>query len=289
MRRENCGTEATMSISPRLLLYVECDRCKQSWSIDSGLLPAPVRAQTLTCQSCKNQFSVSQGILNHFCSENIFAAYIIKSSWIEVGTTNIQTGQIAAVNFATTPAKVFKIFLTPLGSRPVILEPTHTTAKGFNILSSTLPGEPPTSAMVNWTAFGESEGYRAVPWKQALADSKSYELQKDSNMEVVTSELAFELFVDEFLRNKVRLRPNTMARLLRRTIEEKVSIWYAEATGQSLGTQFPSQYAAWQKNTKEVRDRVIHKGYQTNPQQGKDAFKAAIELISRIDEDWFLR
>jgi len=171
----------------------------------------------------------------------------------------------------------------------VILEPTHISTKGFNIISSTSAGEPPTSAIVNWFAFGESEGYRAVPWKQALADSKSYELQKDSNMEVVTSELAFELFIDEFLRNKLRLRPNTMAWLLRRTIEEKVTLWYAEAIGQKLSERFEREHGAWKKNTKEVRDGVVHRGYQTNLQEGKNAFKAVIELISRIDEDWFLR
>jgi len=107
-------------------------------------------------------------------------------------------------------------------------------------------------------------------------------------MQVVTAETAFELFVDDFLSTRLKLKPNTIRWVQKRSIEEKVSVWYGEAMGQGLPTQFRQEYSQWQRDAKEVRDSIVHRRYQTTLQQGKAAFEAVLCLISRMDPKWFL-
>jgi len=274
-----------------LRLFVECGNCSRNWDIDSNAFPVPIRNEVLTCHQCQHQLSVSEGILNHFYSENIFAQYIIRSSWFDSGTVEIRVGQVANVEYNTIPEKVFRVFLTPQ-KHLIYVEPCGTTSKGFQILSSTgINNEPTflTAVDVSWLAFGESIGHQAASWKQSLADSKGYELQNDPTMQIVSAEMAFELFIDDFLVNRLQMKPETVEWVQRRTIDEKVSTWYREAIGQTLSAQFPREHSAWHSTTKEFRDKIVHRKYSASPQEGKQAFRAALELISRIDEDWFMK
>ena len=173
----------------------------------------------------------------------MFVAHEFRSSWHSAGNVSIRVGQSRKVRFRRKPARIFQVSLDPY--RNIQVEASEITRNGFTIISSNLPGRRTTKTVVNWNAFGAAEGYQSVPWKQALADSRGYELQKDSNMQVVTVETAFELFTDDFLLTRLKLKPDTLRWIQKRSIEEKMSIWYAEATGQSLPTQFKHEYSNW--------------------------------------------
>ena len=97
------------------------------------------------------------------------------------------------------------------------------------------------------------------------------------------------MFIDDFLVNRLQMKPETVEWIQKRTIDEKVSAWYREAAGQTLAAQFPMEHSAWHRTTKEFRDKIVHRKYPASPQEGKQAFRAALELISRIDEDWFMK
>ena len=240
-----------------------------------------------TCHNCGNKFALAEGVLNHFLSDNPFAAHIIRSSWLEGGHCNVTVGQATNVKFTTKPAKVFNVALSATDN--VIVEPSLITTSGFTIVSSCKPTLPIISTVVNWTGFGEAKDHHALPWKEALANSKGYELQKDTNMEVVTSETAFELFIDDLLQQRLKVTSDTMRWMLRRSIEEKTSIWYAEATGQKLAAQYTQEYQIWQKQAKELRDSIVHWKREATIAEAKAAFKAVVKLIARIDPAWFLR
>jgi hypothetical protein len=219
-------------------------------------------------------------------SENVFAAQEIRSSWHEGGNIKIRVGQARRVRFKRSPARILGVLLHAYERAKV--EPSRVTRKGFIIVSSRLPSHRQTFVTANWNAFGHSKGHHTVAWRQSLADSKGYEMQKDSNMQVVTAETAFELFVDDFLSTNLKLKKNTIRWVQKRSIEEKVSVWYGEAMGQSLSTQFRQEYSRWQRDAKEVRDSIVHRRYQTSLRQGKAAFKAVLCLLSRIDPKQFL-
>lgn len=235
---------------------------------------------------CGKRFSLSQGVMNLLSSDNPFPAYLIRSSWHEGGNVKTQVGQARKVRFKRPPRRVLGVFLR--AHRKAKVEPTGVTKKGFTIISSKLAGHKGKSVTTNWNAFGEAKGHRAVPWRQALADSKGYELGKDSDMQVIAAETAFELFLDDFLAIHLKLRPNTIRWIQKRTIEEKASVWYGEAMGQSLPTQFRQEYSQWQRYSKESRDSIVHRRSKTNLRQGRAAFRAVLGLISKIDPKWFL-
>lgn len=266
-------------------LNVECDDCGIWWDI---VLPrkAGVEKTQIQCIACRKRLSLSQAAMNFLLSDNVFAAYEIRSSWHERGKVRINVGQSTRVEFRRSPARVLHVFISP--DQKVKVESSGVTKNGFMIVSSKLPSQKTTSTRVGWLAVGEAEGHHTVPWRQALADSKGYELRKDSNMQIVTAETAFELFVDDFLSTRLKLKHNTIRWVQKRSIEEKVSIWYGEAVGQSLPSQFKQEYSHWQRDAKELRDSIVHRRCQTTLQRGKAAFKAVIYLVSRIDPKWFL-
>ena len=234
---------------------------------------------------CGKRFSLSQGVMNFLSSDRPFPAYLIRSSWHEGGNVKSEVGQARKVRFKRAPRRVLWVSLDAYRAK---VEPTGVTKKGFTIISSKLADHKGKSVTTNWNALGEAKGHRAVPWRQTLADSKGYELGKDSDMQVVAAETAFELFLDDFLAIHLKLRPNTIRWIQKRTIEEKASVWYGEAMGQSLPTQFRQEYSQWQRHAKELRDSIVHRRSRTNLRQGRAAFRAVLGLISKIDPKWFL-
>jgi hypothetical protein len=265
-------------------LSVECDKCGGWWDV---VVPSKAEAERRQVKCpCGKRFSLSQGILSFFLSDNLFVAYQIRGSWHEKGNIDIHVGQCAKVKFKRIPERVFEVSLFPHGKAKV--ESSEVTKEGFLIISSNVQSRKTTSTRVGWIAFGEAKDHHMIPWRQALADSKGYELQRDSNMQVVTAETAFELFVDDLLSTHLKLGTNSIRWVQRRSIEEKVSVWYREAMGEGLPTQFKQEYSQWQRDAKEVRDSIVHRRGQSNLQQGKAAFKAVLCLISRMDPKWFL-
>lgn len=269
-----------------LQLSVECHYCRSWWEIESST-KAVAEDRQIMCPHCRKNLHLFQALLDFFLTDNAFVSHELRGSWHEGGNLRIQVGQTARVLFETRPARVFEVILfTYPRVTGLRLAPSNITTNGFTIVSSMEPDRRITRTEVSWNAFGATQRRGFLPWKEALADAKGYEIQRDSNMQVVAAETAFELFMDNFLSTRLKLKPRTKRWVLKRSIDEKLSVWYAEARGRSLPIEFKEEYSEWQTAAKEVRDSIVHRRYQTNLREGKEAFKAVLRLITRIDPSW---
>ncbi len=122
-------------------------------------------------------------------------------------------------------------------------------------------------------------------WRKLLAGSKRHQLEKDFRSELIYLESAFEVFVYGYLGKnlKTRLRDETVDWMLKRSIEEQLKIGFVELAGKPLSELEAKAYGRWQRNVKELRDSVLHRGSPVTEEQARDARDAVFDLMTRVD------
>jgi hypothetical protein len=118
-----------------------------------------------------------------------------------------------------------------------------------------------------------------------LSSSKEYQLNKDFTSEVVYLESAFELYVAEFIgeRLKPKLRAETIDWILGHGITEILKAGFRELEGKPLSKIEPKAYVNWEKNVKNLRNSIIHRGQLADAVQARKAREATFEIITRIN------
>ena len=236
----------------------------------------------IKCIVCDCEFSLQQGLKEAFSSDNPFVVHMFQYNAVESGKVEITVGQLKTVKFSEPFEDVPEVYLTP--NFPVVAVPGHITKTQFRIFSCDVGAQNKTGE-ISWSAYG-NRGYAAIPiWRKLLSNSKKHQLQKDFRAELVELESAFEVFISEFPRRSLRskLREETINWVLKRSTEEVLKVGFTELTGSPLSKLEPEAYVRWQRNVKELRDSVVHRGAFVSDEQAREAREAVFDLMTRID------
>ena len=240
----------------------------------------------IDCIVCKHKFSLQRGLEETFMSNNDFAIHYFQYNASEYGKAKVTTGQLRNIRFSEPFDDVPKVYLTPYGGKPASVVPGYITTKGFSIFSCQPPDSKILEFVVSWAAYGKRD-YAAIPiWRKLLSSSKEHSLRKDYRSELVELESSFEVFIDEFLKNSLPtrgMREATVRWILKHSVEEKLKVGFRELTGESLSETYPQIYGKWQREVKELRDAVVHRGSAVTDEQARNARGIVFELITRID------
>jgi hypothetical protein len=162
--------------------------------------------------------------------------------------------------------------------------PAYVTKDQFSIFSSD-SGTSDRTREIGWAAFGNRK-YTTVPiWRELLANSKEHQLRKDFRQEIVDLESAFEVFIGEYLGKNLDgiLKAELIDWIFKFSIEEQLRAGFIALAGKPLHKLEPKYYAEWQRNVKELRDGIVHRGLSVNDEQARVAREAIFEIITRID------
>jgi len=239
----------------------------------------------IECIVCNFKFSLHEGLKEAFRSDHPFISNILRFNSREHGSVDITVGQLKRINFSMPFDTPPEVYLTPY-KKFVCAIPGYITNSGFSIFSCGYSdqdlGETRT---VTWSAYG-FRMYSAIPlWRKLLSSSIGHRLRRDFRSELVDLESAFEVFIGEFLGNRLKnkFREETVNWILKKSIEEQVKIGFTELEGKPLHEIEPEAYSKWQKNVKELRDFVVHRGQDVSEEQAKEARSAVFDLITKID------
>jgi hypothetical protein len=237
----------------------------------------------IDCVVCKKKFSLLEGVNEAFCSD--LATDNFRHNSEESGTIEITVGQLSEINFAEPFLDIPVINLTPY-LKPVNAVAGYVTSKGFSIFSSAKICSTGEKALINWHASGNRASAPIPLWRVLLSSAKDHQKNKNFRSEIVELESAFEVFIGEYLSKALepKLRQETINWLLKRSIEEQLSIAFTELYGNSLSKMHNEEYSRWSKFVKEKRDSVVHRGIAINEEEARDARRAVLDLIVTIDK-----
>jgi len=235
----------------------------------------------MDCIVCGNKFSLQQGVSEAFASDVAINDFLYNAS--ERGQLEITVGKLTKIHFAkpfeSTPTVILNPYL-----KHVDAVPGYITASDFVVFSCSNSDEEEKRNII-WHAIGNRASETIPIWRGLLSNAKGHQLGKNYRSEIVELESAFEVFIAEYLGKnlKTKLRQGTIDWLLKLSIEEQIKIGFMELAGHTLAKLYPTEYREWQKSVKEMRDKIVHRGFQATPKQAKDARKATFDLITRAD------
>lgn len=239
-------------------------------------------ASKLECTVCGHKFSLQQGVKEAFMSDISFTIHEFQFNSRENGEAEILVGQLKTIEFVEPFEDKPEIYLTP--EQPINVMPGRVTNAQFSIFSSD-SGTEDQKGKLSWAAFG-NRAYGKIPiWRKLLSSSKKHQLKKDFRPELVDLESAIEVFIGEYLGKnlKTKLRYETVNWILKRSITEQMKIGFVELKGNPLSEIEPKAYGRWQKNVKELRDSIVHRGVSVTKEQACEARDAVFDLVTRIN------
>ena len=139
-----------------------------------------------------------------------------------------------------------------------------------------------------WSVYGNKYGLETPLWRQLLANAKGYEINRNFRMEIVELETAFEVFLYEYL--KPKLKPlftepivETIFKHFRR-MEDVTTLVFEMATGKKLReilkeANLEKLYGVWKEFGKDKRDKILHRGEEVSKSEAKKAFEAVFKMI----------
>lgn len=237
----------------------------------------------IECIVCGHKFSLQQGVKEAFLSDIPFVIHDFQCNTRENGEAEIKVGQLKTIKFSEPFEDTPEIYLTPF-EKLVAVVPGRITNAQFSVFSSD-SGTEGEKRKISWAAYG-NRAYAAIPiWRKLLSSSKEHQLRKDFRPELVDLESAFEVFIGEYLGKnlKTKLRNETVNWILKFSIEEQLKAGFTELKGKPLSELESKAYGRWQRNVKEVRDSVVHRGASVTDEQAHEARDAVFDLITRID------
>jgi hypothetical protein len=237
----------------------------------------------IACSVCGYRFSLQEGLKEAFSSDNPFIIHSFQYNDSEHGKVEIQIGQLKTIKFAKPFENAPRVYLTPY-NKPVAAVPGCITREQFSIFSSD-SGTGDQTREIGWAAFGNRK-YGAMPiWRELLASSKEHQLRENFRQELVDLETAFEVFIGEYLGENLdgKLKDELVDWIFKLSLHQQLRAGFIALTGKSLHELQPEAHARWQKNVKQLRDAVVHKGFTVNSEQAREARQATFDFITRID------
>ena len=240
----------------------------------------------ITCIMCGQKFSLQQGVSEAFSSDIIIDNFRHNSD--ESGTIEVTVGNLAKIQFKQPFLDIPEISLTPY-LKPLDAVSGYITQTGFAVFSSANVCSMEEKRQITWHASGNRASTPIPLWRQLLSSAKGHQKSKNYRSEIVELESAFEVFVGEYLGKKLsaKLRQVTVNYLLKKSIEEQLSIGFMELVGSGLAKIHSGEYSKWQEEVKELRDSIVHRGISVTAEQAKKARKAVFDLIVKIDNSAF--
>lgn len=223
-----------------------------------------------------------------FSSDNIFVIHSFQYNAEESGKIEIMVGQLKTIKFSEVFDDAPQIYLTATSPNPSGCDADavagNISKSQFTIFSSGTPSVGWTKRF-DWGARGNRNSETTPIWRKLISNSKNHQFRRDFRAELVDLESAFEVFVDEYLAQalKSKLKDETVEWILGRSIEEKLKVGFTELKGQSLSKLHPVAHGRWQRDAKEVRDSVVHRGVSVSPEQAEKAREAVFDLITLVD------
>jgi len=260
----------------------------QSWSLSLEELTNIGRKyfeKRIACKVCDYKFSLQQGVKESFSEDNPFVIHDFQFNSQEYGNIEIKIGQLKVVKFKKPFEDLPQVYLTPY-LKPVHAVSGHVTKSGFCIFSSNSGTEGETRN-ISWSAYGNREQKGIPIWRKLLSSSKEHQLRKDFQSEIVYLESAFEVFISEFLWKKLNtlLNDKSIKWILKFSIEEQLKIGFTILTDKSLSQLEPEAHGKWQREVKEIRDDIIHRGIPIKADQARKARDATFDLITRVNSE----
>lgn len=236
----------------------------------------------INCKVCSQKFSLQLGVKESFSIDNPFIIHDFQFNSNEVGKVEIKVGKLQEVRFQKPFEDKPDIYLTP-HLKPVHVVPGFVNNSSFLIFSSH-EGHEGEIRDIGWIAYGNRTQSGIPIWRKLLSSSKEYQLNKDYRSEIVYLETAFEVFVSEYIgeKLKLKLRAETIEWILGHGITEVLRAGFKEIEGRPLSKLEPRAYRNWEKNVRDLRNNVIHRGKQVDSNQAKKARQAMFEIITRI-------
>jgi hypothetical protein len=258
----------------------------QSWTLsveELNRIKQDFFEERINCKVCSKSFSLQQGVKESFSIDNPFTIHDFQFNSEERGGIDVKVGQLAKVEFQKPFEDKPVIYLTPY-LKSVSVVSGFVNNNNFSVFSF-YPNAEGEGRQISWCAYG-NRSQKGVPiWRKLLSSSKTYQLSKDFQSEIVYLESAFEVYIAEFIgeRLKQRLRTETIDWILGHGITEVLRIGFIELWGKQLSKMEPKAYANWEKNVRNLRNSVIHRGEPVNADQASKARAATFEIITRIN------
>lgn len=266
-----------------------CPRCKSSWKLNKKEITNISKGLPLICRECGNNFVLLDGVTEIITTDNIFLQYMLRSNHVILGKSEVIPGELEVVDLKSRFKEIHHVFLTPTGSQPIRCEPVIIGDSKFLIVSSLVKSSRfPRKIQVLWSVYGNKHGLETPLWRQLLANAKGYEINKDFRMEIVELETAFEVFLYEYLKPKLKTMctDQIMEMIFQhfRRMEDITNFVFKIPTGKTLRGMLKEAnrdklYGIWKECVKDQRDKILHKGEGVTNSQAKKAFEAVFKII----------
>ncbi len=277
---------------------IECEKCQHGINLSWGmeLCNGSKLSDTYSCQKCDCYFTYFDGIINAYCSENIFSQLNFISDIIETGTSSIEIGKSIKVNVSKTFHLVHKVILTPVGKGAILNFIADQDSDYFVLTSSAFINSNTSSGVasvgdtinVNWTLYGSSSGFQIETWKSIVNQSKTRYTDGDYLSSYLNSAIALESYlnylISHALKNKgldetsieIMLKESSMPEKLFKLLDSLVSIKPNE-----LGLSKTRATKILMKRNKIAHGMTAEMDKQT----AKDAFRFVVEFIMKIENE----
>lgn len=272
-----------------LYVCVQCNKCGNSWSIDSVRINEMIK-----CQSCKSEFHISEGVKNDLKSDNTFSEFAFISNFMSVQQEIIKVGYAKYIEFTEVFDKVFKIFTT-VESYFCHTDAVKISNNGFLLISACDENSEicnlGTSVKVNILVYGK-KGKHNSSWKELLAYAKQLYLSNDYLASILLSAISFESYIDSTLTKgyeNLGLDSDTITRFLVATeMPTKVNplMWniYQKKLSQS------NVWKDWEKKVLKWRNEISHGSKVTaTKEEAKICLDTIIEAIFFYNEKEFFQ
>jgi hypothetical protein len=258
-----------------------CPKCKTSWELSKKEIDNISKGMPLCCSECGNDFYLLDGVTETITTDNVFVQYMLRSNHLLIGKSEIEPGKLEIVDLKDRFEEIHHVFLTATGTQPIRCEPVIIGNSKFLIVSSVYQSLHYSGKIqVMWSVYGNKYGLETPLWRQLLANAKGYEINRNFRMEIVELETAFEVFLYEYL--KPKLKPlftepivETIFQHFRR-MEDVTTLVFEMATGKRLreilkGANLEKLYGVWKEFGKDKRDKILHRGEEVSESEAKKA------------------
>jgi len=278
-----------LGLSP--FTIVECNKCKRGWSLDIHEIEKlnscrEAIDEVIKC-SCGNEFSYLEGIIQNLISDNVFSQWSFTSNITLHGEVEINVGITKNVELPEEIPVINKVFLTCCKGFADV-EAIVQGSKSFRIISSEVPGgiKLGEKLKVAWILYGRNDLTNLPTWRKILVQAKEELINRQFSLAVLTSEMAFESFVDTII-DKL-LRKAGISLEASHTILESINNIYTKVHKLLLnldGIKFKDNRKLnkdWQ-GLVEMRNKIAHGEIaEVSADDAKKAFETAIRGIVYI-------
>jgi hypothetical protein len=243
-----------------------------------------LKAPKITCQVCQKSFSLIEGVRESFVSEHTFLIHDFQSNSVHSGMIRGKVGLAVKVTFPKPFDLKPDVYITP--TTPTSIATSNVNPTGFYLHASKLKENESDEFECGWSAFGTINDMTIPLWRKLITNAKNAQLRHDYRLQLVELETAFELFAFDYVLNSLQskgIREETIKWISRRNIDELLSVWFQEATGNKASVLFAQIHSKWFNAVKNLRDGVVHHGVNVTREQVQEARGAVFDYMIAIN------